>query len=338
MRRLMTALLVAGLAGPAAAQTIYPLDRAEILAGARFDLKVEFPGAPAADAVAVTINGMPAAHVLKAKPEVIFNEESRGITAYWIRGATFAVPGNYKIEATAGTAKSEVRWEVFDTPAPAAKNVILFIGDGLSNAHRVAARMLSKGIREGRYGGSLAFEDMPHMAMVSTAGTDSIIPESANSMSAYTTGHKACTGALGIYCASNAGTLDHPKVETIAELARRLKGMSVGVVTNTEIEDATPAGMLAHTRNRRGYDDIVEMFFAARPEVMLGGGSANFLPKPIGKRADTMDYLKKFEEAGYKLVATGPQLARTAADPATRHLLGLFHTGNMDGALDRRIL
>ena len=34
-------------AAPASAQTIYPLTRAEILAGARFDLKVEFPGAPA---------------------------------------------------------------------------------------------------------------------------------------------------------------------------------------------------------------------------------------------------------------------------------------------------
>jgi alkaline phosphatase len=28
------------------AQTIYPIDRAEILAGSHFDVKVEFPGSP----------------------------------------------------------------------------------------------------------------------------------------------------------------------------------------------------------------------------------------------------------------------------------------------------
>ena len=36
-------------AAAAQAQTIYPLNRAEILAGSRFDLKVEFPGAPPAE-------------------------------------------------------------------------------------------------------------------------------------------------------------------------------------------------------------------------------------------------------------------------------------------------
>ena len=78
------------------------------------------------------------------------------------------------------------------------------------------------------------------MALVSTAGTDSIITDSANAMSAFTTGHKSCVNAMGVYCARNKGTLDHPKVETIAELAKRKLGIAIGVVTNTEIEDATP--------------------------------------------------------------------------------------------------
>ena len=51
------AIAVAVATGPAVAQTIYPLDRAEFLTGARFDLKVEFPGAPPADGMRVTING-----------------------------------------------------------------------------------------------------------------------------------------------------------------------------------------------------------------------------------------------------------------------------------------
>jgi alkaline phosphatase len=42
-----------------------------------------------------------------------------------------------------------VTWTVYDTGARKAKNVILFIGDGMSLSHRVAARMLSRGIKEG---------------------------------------------------------------------------------------------------------------------------------------------------------------------------------------------
>ena len=198
----------------------------------------------------------------------------------------------------AGDRKASVVWEVFDTNSGGkAKNVILFVGDGLSVAHRTAARILSKGLVEGRYGGELAMDDMPHMALISTSGTDSIVTDSANSASAYTTGHKSCVNALGVYCARNKGTLDHPKVETISELVKRTRGMSVGVVTNTEIEDATPAAMVAHTRRRADYNDIVKMFFDVQPEVILGGGSPNFLAKstPGSKRTDEDDYIKKFE-------------------------------------------
>ena len=113
--------------------------------------------------------------------------------------------------------------------------------------------------------------------------------DSANSASSYTTGHKSCVNALGVYCARNKNTLDHPKVETISEIVKRMRGMSVGVVTNTEIEDATPASMVAHTRRRADYNDIVKMFFAVQPEVIMGGGSPNFLAKstPGSKRVET---------------------------------------------------
>lgn len=338
LRQLAAAILVAITAPPATAQTIYPLDRAEILAGARFDLKVEWPGTVAADAISVTINGEPAAGLLKAPAQVIADEEGQGHTALWIRGGSIAVPGHYKVEARHAGGTAEVRWEVFNTPKPVARNVILFVGDGMANAHRVAARMLSRGIREGRYRGELAMDDMPAMALISTAGTDSIITDSANSASAYTTGHKSCVNALGVYCARNKDDNAHPKVETIASLARRLKGKSIGIVTNTEIQDATPAAMVAHTRRRMDYDRITEMLLEARPEVVLGGGSAGFLPAPRGRRRDNVDYLARFEAAGYRLVATAAELSSAAKDPKTGHLLGLFHSGNMDGALDRRIL
>jgi alkaline phosphatase len=200
--------------------------------------------------------------------------------------------------------------------------------------------MLSKGIKEGKYGGDLAIDDMPNMALISTAGSDSIITDSANSMSAYTTGHKSCMNALGVYCARNKGTLDHPKVETIAELIKRRNGMAIGVVTNTEIEDATPAGMVAHTRRRGDFNDIVAMFYASQPEVMLGGGTPYFLPKskPGSKRDDDTDYIAKFQDAGYVFASTLTELKAAAAANSTTKVLGLFNNGNIDGALDRRVL
>ena len=322
----------------AQAQTIYPLNRAEILAGTRFDLKVEFPGAPEQAAVRVTINGQDAATVTGKSATFVQREDGGSHSAYWIRDAVIATAGRYAVEASSGDRRASVTWEVFDTNSGGkAKNVILFIGDGLSIAHRTAARILSKGIVEGRYGGELAIDDMPHMALVSTSGTDSIVTDSANSMSAYTTGHKSCVNALGVYCALNKSTLDHPKVETISEFVKRTRGMAVGVVTNTEIEDATPAGMVAHTRRRSDYNDIVKMFFQVKPEIIMGGGSPNFLAKatPGSKRTDDDDYIKKFEAEGYRFVSTKTELLAAAG---SSKVLGLFNTSNIDGALDRFFL
>jgi alkaline phosphatase len=334
---LLAALFLAA-AGAAGAQTIYPLNRAEILAGARFDLKVEFPGAPPPAAIRVTINGVDAASVASKAASVIEHEDGGDWSAYWIRDTALARAGKYVVEATANDKTERVTWEVFDTPPVTAKNVILFIGDGMTIAHRTAARILSKGLVEGRYGGELAIDDMPYMALVSTSGTDSVVTDSANSMSAYTTGHKSCVNALGVYCARNTNSLEHPRVETIAELTKRLRGLAVGVVTNTEIEDATPAGMIAHTRRRTDYDDIVRMFHAAQPEVILGGGSVNFLPKAAGgKRADDVNYVTKFTDAGYRYVTTKTELEAAGTSGAGK-LLGLFNTGNIDGALDRFFL
>jgi alkaline phosphatase len=178
------------------------------------------------------------------------------------------------------------------------------------------------------------------MALVATAGSDSIITDSANSASAYATGHKSAVNAMGVYADRTRDPLDDPKVESITSLVQRRLGLAVGIVTNTEIEDATPAAMFAHTRRRAEYDRIVEQLFAAQPDVIMGGGMANFLPKSAhgSKRKDDTDFVARFREAGYGLAATAAEMHALADMPATTKLLGLFHMGNMDGALDRKFL
>jgi alkaline phosphatase len=337
-----SAAVLSGLSAlPAAAQTIFPINRAEILAGSHFDLKVEFPGViDDFSALKLTVNGKDASGVLGGSVELIAREDGKAVSSLMLRGASIARPGAYTVSASDGTNSSSVSWTVYGTPArAAAKNVILFIGDGFSIAHRTAARLLSKGVEDGKIKGRLAMDEMPYMALLTTQGTDSIITDSANAAHAYTTGHKSCVNALGVYCSRAAGTLDHPRVETIAEIARR-QGLAVGAVTNSEIEDATPAAMSAHTRRRSDYNDIVRMYFDSRIDVLMGGGSPNFLPKstPGSKRTDDVDYIAEFKKAGYALATTRSEMNDAADDAKTTRLLGLYNTSNIDGALDLKFL
>src|SRR5262245_36425412 len=344
LARLAGAIVVAAIAALAAefaaAAAIYPIDRARILAGSRFDFKVEFDQALAAGDVRVTINGVDASEALGRPARFVESEDGAKVSALTIGDVTIDRPGTYAVQASGGGKSQTVTWEVYGTGPRRARNVILFVGDGMSGANRTAARILSKGIKEGRYYGTLSFDDMPHMALIGTSGVDSIITDSANSMSAYTTGHKSSVNALGVYVSRAKDNLGHPKVETITELAKRKSGMAVGIASDAEIEDATPAGMFAHTRRRADKDIIVEQLFLSKADVVLGGGSAYFLPQktPGSKRKDTNDYIDLFRRVGYRVATTDSQMRAAAADPATTQLLGLFHPDNMDGALDRHYL
>jgi alkaline phosphatase len=329
------------LSGSAAfAQTVYPIDRAEILSGAKFDFKIEFPDKVDPAKLKVTLNGQDYAAAFGRAGTFVEREDDKDQSALLLRDVSLTAAGPVAVEVSDGTRSRKLTWTVYDTGPRKARNVILFVGDGMSLSHRVAARLLSKGIAEGKSRGKLAMDEMPHMALVATAGSDSIITDSANSASAYATGHKSAVNAMGVYADRTKDAFDDPKVETITSLATRKLKLGVGIVTNTEIEDATPAAMVVHTRRRAEYDQIVEQFFAAKPDVLLGGGSANFLPKasPGSKRKDEVDYIARFREAGYPVATTAGELNALAAKPETRQLLGLFATGNMDGVLDRKFL
>jgi alkaline phosphatase len=273
---MLRVLVIAALMAPAAAaaQTIYPLDRAEILAGARFDFKVEFSGPVPAGAAEVLVNGIPHREAFGRAAGFVEREDGKDQSALLLRDVVLTQPGTYRIGVSDGVNRREIEWTVYATGPRRARNVVLFIADGLSLAHRVAARHLSKGIREGRAGGRLAIDDMPSMALVATSGSDSIITDSANSASAFVTGHKTAVNAMGVYADRTADPFDDPRVETLAELAKRRIGLAVGIVTNTGLQDATPAAMIAHTRRRSSFDRIVDQYVAAAPDVLLGGGAA----------------------------------------------------------------
>ncbi|HWL57773.1 MAG TPA: alkaline phosphatase [Paracoccus sp. (in: a-proteobacteria)] len=345
MRTLLAALAASTvLSGTVQAATIYPLDRATILVNSPFDFKVELDGTVAEGDIAVTVNGKPYAEVF-GKPAAFVAEEKGEDDAMMgssliLRDLALAEPGAYTVEVKAGNQTKSVTWDVYGTgEAPKARNVIFIVGDGLSVAHRTAARIMSKGMTEGKADGRLAMDDLDHMAFIGTSSTHSIATDSANTMSAYMTGHKSRVNALGVYADRTPDSFDDPRVETIAEALRRTTNKSIGVVSTSELQDATPAAVVAHTRKRADKPEIVDMFYKVQPDVILGGGSAYFLKSdvPGSKRKDDKDYVAMFRDAGYALATSAEEL-EAARGSNTGKILGLFHTGNMDTTLDRNFL
>jgi alkaline phosphatase len=338
--RAAAVLVALALTGAARAGAIYPIDRASVLVGSHFDLKVEFDQVVATQDIRVTVGGAAAETVFHKPGLWLEREDGKPATSWVMRGVSLEKAGPVEVVATGDGQTLRVHWDVYRTGPRKAKNVILFIGDGLTMAQRTAARLLSRGMDQGKYRGALAFEDFPHTALLGTSGTDSIVTDSANSMSAYTTGHKTAVGAMGVYASRADNDFEHPRVETVVELVKRRTGMAVGVVSDAEVQDATPAAMVAHTRRRSRKAEITGNFIDDGVDVLLGGGRAWFLPTGTAesKRSDGLDPLTRYRSAGYAYVTTGAELRTVAASADTRKLLGLFHPDNMDGALDRRSL
>ncbi|MCB4771615.1 alkaline phosphatase [Ancylobacter sp. Lp-2] len=328
------------LSGAAFAEAVYPLDRATILQGSPFDFKVEFDGVVKPEDVKITINGEDYKKVLGK--EVTFVEKEPGVeaSAVLLRDISIAAPGSYKVEASAAGKTKSVTWEVYGTPAlPKVKNVIFFLGDGMSVAHRTAARIMSKGNTEGKANGKLNMDYMDHMAFIGTSSTDSIAVDSANSMSAYMTGHKSAINAIGVYADRTKDSFDDPKVEVLGEAVRRTGSKALGIVSTAELQDATPAAVVAHTRKRADKAEIAQMMYDVRPDVVLGGGGAYFIPQstPGSKRKDDKNFVELFKADGYQIATTKAELEQASKSNSGK-IFGVFHPGNMDTWLDRNQL
>ncbi|KAI9293827.1 putative extracellular phytase, partial [Neoconidiobolus thromboides FSU 785] len=229
-----------------------------------------------------------------------------------------------------------------------ARNAILFIADGTTINMITAARVMARKQRNGKFPHKFEMDMTDYIGHVQTHSLDAMMTDSANSASAYHTGHKTAVNALGVYPDSSPNHFDDPKQELLAELARRRSKsrggkMAIGIVTTAEVQDATPAAVFAHTRRRDDKAEIVDQLIngaknASIPviaDVYLGGGGAYFHNKTGGKSLKGNDYYKTFEKLGYNIVNNGEQLRNYNED---KPLLGIFHKGNMDVFVDRSML
>lgn len=246
-----------------------------------------------------------------------------------------------------------------------ARNVILFVGDGMGVSTVSAARILEGQIR-GETGEEnlLSFEKFPYLSLSKTYSTDGQTPDSAPTMSAMVTGIKTRQGVIGLTQEAVYGdcaSADGREVVTLLELAEFL-GLSTGVVSTARLTHATPAATYAHTPNRdwesdaeltdeakaNGCKDIaaqlVDFPFGNGVEVALGGGRSYFLPNTAadpedagstGRRKDGRNLPQEWD-AQPRSAYVWNKTQFDAIDPAsTRRLLGLFEQSHMEYEHDR---
>lgn len=326
-------LALSGSAG-AVDVTISPYDGARLLAGQRFDLRVEVSGLGAGETPDISLDGRPLAGAQ-------VGSSGAGKAEITLRGQSLPA-GTHTLTVRSGGTVRSARWtaEGYTRSARAPKNVILFIGDGMGWNTLNAARLVAAGYNpaNGLPRGTLAIEaDADGSATVTTSSYDSFIVDSANSASSIATGQKVQVNALNVYPDNTEDTLDNPRVETITELLRRTRGSSIGIVTNTFGTDATPAAFAAHTRRRGDYSAIADQFFqgAAKPDVLLFGGSKDFIPQsaPGSRRKDDTDWIGESQKLGFQFVSTRTELLKANGNK----LFGLFNLDNFPSYLDRAL-
>lgn len=191
-----------------------------------------------------------------------------------------------------------------------AKNILLFVGDGMGVSTVTAARILA-GQQKGMSGeeNSLSFEKLAFSGLAKTYNVDAQTPDSAGTMTAMMSGVKTDVGVIGVAesvvrgdCSSVTGS----ELTSALELAE-IAGKSTGILSTARITHATPAATYAKSADRNwedisdmpaaaiaaGCQDIADQLVNFEPnlearypgldvdglEVVMGGGRRHFIPK-----------------------------------------------------------
>ncbi|MRT42624.1 alkaline phosphatase [Enterobacteriaceae bacterium RIT702] len=223
-----------------------------------------------------------------------------------------------------------------------AKNVILLIGDGMGDSEITAARNQARGAG-GFFPGLDALPltgQYTHYSLDKKTHKPNYVTDSAASATAWATGTKSYNGAIGV-------DVNGKDQVTILELAKAA-GKATGNVSTAELQDATPAALIAHVTSRKCYGpektselcptnaleqggkgSITEQMLKTRADVTLGGGAKSF-----GETAKAGEYQGKTlrEQAqalGYQWIDNLDGMNAIQLADQSKPVLGLFADGNM---------
>uniref|UniRef100_A0A8C6V038 Alkaline phosphatase n=1 Tax=Neogobius melanostomus TaxID=47308 RepID=A0A8C6V038_9GOBI len=239
-----------------------------------------------------------------------------------------------------------------------AKNLILFLGDGMGVPTVTAARIL-KGQLNGQSGEEtvLEMDKFPFVSLAKTYNTNAQVPDSAGTATAYLCGVKANEGTVGVSAAavrSQCNTTQGNEVTSILQWAKDA-GKSVGIVTTTRVNHATPSAAYAHSVDRDWYSDNempLKQLFENIPniDVVMGGGRKYMFPKNesdieypnvakhSGTRKDGRNLVQEWTDKmqnkkGYYVWNKNQLLSLNPNN--VEYLLGLFEPGDLTYDLER---
>ncbi|MEO5720462.1 MAG: alkaline phosphatase [Chthoniobacterales bacterium] len=190
--------------------------------------------------------------------------------------------------------------------------IILFVAEGLDAQTLAAARSHADSADR-----ALALDSFPYTAFLMNDSADSAVPDPAAAATALATGTKTRNGSVALDADG----------ETLVALLRRARetGRMTGLITDGNLTGPTAASFYGHAERSDGWEEFArQLIETSEIDVVLGGGSADFLPEAHGgRRTDGKDLLSAAREAGYSLVQS---LAELEEVPRWRRakLLGLF--------------
>jgi len=183
--------------------------------------------------------------------------------------------------------------QAIGTPA---KNIILFIGDGMGQEHIKAGSYFIYG--EGQ---KLPFQAFPYQSMMTTGTLNGGLTDSAAGATAIATGQKTSNLHISL-------TTSGQELPNLLELHKQA-GKKTGLITTSYLTDATIAVFGAHTNNRYDSHGIRDDYFTqTRPNVLFGAAQAEITENIA-------------IEHGYTAITTKEELF---AQPITDHLIGMF--------------
>lgn len=331
-------------------------ERTRLLQGQFVDLVLEIRNASAISGLKVTAGAADITSRFGAPQATLLDCD--GSSDFVVRAnlQSFDSPGRIQLraEATAGgTAISDTRSiEVRAFSGAGRRNVILFIGDAMGTGYRDAARLVSRAtldangrnsFREGFFDDLLEMDKMPVSGLVMTYGSDSVVPDSANTGTAWATGNKTYLNAVNVFAdgndcrwrfggAANAANLqfiiDNPRVENLWQYLKRRHGYRTGIVSTADVTDATPAVQGSYSGFRQTRFEIAQQYISnpmlgGTPafDVILGGGMDHFHP---AARPDGRNLIAEFQSRGYNYVTNATDMERVTSAPGRENLLGLF--------------
>jgi alkaline phosphatase len=346
---------------------------ARFLSGQRFDLQatVRPDAGQTISGVQFFVDGTPVAGTVTLTTSGLVAGLPANSTVASLRAHSLASPGVKILRATATQSDGKVvsaegNFEVvgYKQQGRRAKNLIWCIGDGMGIAHRTAARIMMSGVELGKAKAPLAMDTFPNVALIVTHSLNSIVTDSSPGAACYSTGNKSNNNQQGVFPDDTADAFDNPRVELVGEYLARTQGKSLGIVTTSDVFDATPGAFGTHTANRGAGTGICDQYLdetavTSGLKVLMGGGRKWFLPSttPGSARATSSDYqlpadlatgwgvaagtkdggsrdlLADFQAAGWSYA--WDNTAMQALPAGTGKLLGLFNLSNMNVALDK---